>query len=200
MSEDRVIEKFKESPFRQELVIPEGTKLVKLMDGKESKLSLVASGTGEEHTLFSFTKRKVDKEEFIKYYTNTIAIQHSLGLAGRRALDVLQWALQRDGIDRDWIWLGGVILDDWNERPDIEKKISKSAWYRGISDLIEKRVIARMDSGRQGDYWCNPSILFNGKRQVVAEMIELDDSYIEGEVADDGGVFLTADKQNDLNI
>ena len=181
------------SPFRKNLVIPEGTKLVKLLQGKESQLSLVAGQTGEEMELLSFTRRKVDKEEFIKYYTNTISIQHNLGLAGRRALDVLQDAIQSNGIDRDQIWLGLKVLEAWNARDDIIKPISESAWYRGLDDLLANNILARNDCGRQAEYWLNPSIMFNGKRQVIVDLVELDEQLIEGEL-------LTEDKQQSIEF
>lgn len=190
--------KYKESPFRKDLVIPVGTKLVKLMEGKETQLSLVSMDTGEEQSLFSFARRKVDKEEFVKYYTNTIAVQHDLGLAGRKVLDVVQYVVQKTAIDRDYIHLGVQELSTWNEREDIKKPISDSAWYRGIKNLIESGILARYENGQLGYYWVNPSIMFTGKRQIIMDLIELDESFIEGELNDDP--MLTADKQKELGF
>lgn len=189
------IVKYKVSPFRKDLAIPEGHKLVKLMEGKESKLSLV-SIDGEEQTLFSFARRKVDKEEFVRFFTNNIAVQHDLRLAGRRALDVVQWVVQREAIDKDSVHLGAVKLEAWNERKDIRKPISISAWGRGINELIQAGIIARNDNGQLAYYWLNPSILFNGRRQVIVDMIELDEQLIEGESVPN----LTADKQKSIDF
>ncbi|HIO42853.1 MAG TPA: hypothetical protein EYN33_02425 [Gammaproteobacteria bacterium] len=189
----------KESPFRKDLVIPEGHKLVKLMQGKESQLSLIAGSTGEEMELLSFARKKVDKETFVKYYTDEINKVHSLGLAGRRVMDIVQWIMQKSAIDRDEIHLGLPEMNLWNEREGVESKMSKSSMYRGIEELILKRCLARNGNGQTGYYWINPKVLFNGKRQTLINIIELDESFIEGEVEIDDPR-LTADKQKELKL
>jgi len=190
---------YKESPFRNELVIPEGFKLIKLLAGKESQLSLVAGSTGEELDLLSFTRKKVDKETFVKYYTNTIAIQHNLKLSGRRAMDIVQWIVQETGIDKDEIHLGLPEMNAWNARPEIVRKMSKTSLYRGIEELLFSRILARSENGQTGYYWINPKILFNGKRQCIIDLIELDETFLEGEVVDDPAM-LTDDKQKDFGF
>jgi hypothetical protein len=192
-------QEYKESPFRKDLVIPEGYKLVKLMQGKESQLSLISNGTGEEMELLSFTRRKVDKETFVKYYTDEINKVHGLGLAGRRAMDIVQWIVQETGINRDEIHLGIKEMNTWNDRSDLEKKMSKSSLYRGIEELLLKKILARSGNEQTGYYWINPKVLFNGKRQTIIDMIELDESFIEGEVLD-ADPMLTADKQKELEL
>jgi len=188
------IARYKTSPFHDELVVPVGHKMLKVMDGKKDKTMLVNIETGEEMMTGVFTYKKVDNQTFVKHFTENIAITHNLGLAGRRACDILQWVIQDFAINKDSVWLGLQVLEDWNSRPDIIKKISKSSWYRGIDELIGGGVLARKDSGRQADYWLNCNIMFNGNRLLMATMIERDSDLVEGEVVPD----LTADKQLDM--
>ena len=185
---------YKTSPYNDELVVPVGHKMLKVMDGERDKTVLVNIESGEEMMTGVFTYKKVDNQTFVKYFTENIAITHNLGLAGRRACDILQWAIQGHAINKDSVWLGLQILDDWNEREDVIKKVSVSSWYRGVDELISGGVLARKDSGRQADYWLNCNIMFNGNRLVVSTMIERDADLVEGEVMPD----LTEDKQLDL--
>jgi hypothetical protein len=186
--------RYKDSPFRDDMVVPVGHKLLKVMDGKKDKTVLVNIESGEEMMTGVFTYKKVDNDTFVKSFTQNIAITHNLGLAGRRACDILQWVIQDHAINKDSVWLGLQVLDDWNARDDIIKKVSKSSWYRGVDELIEGGIIARKDSGRQADYWLNPNIMFNGNRLVLTTMIERDSNLLEGEIVPD----LTEDKQLDL--
>ena len=186
--------KYKESPFTEQMVVPVGHKMLKVMDGKKDKTVLMNIETGEEQMTGVFTYKKVDNQQFVKYFTENIAITHNLGLAGRRACDVLQWVVQDHAINKDSVWLGMSVVDDWNKQISVSKPISKSAWHRGVSELIGGGILARKDSGRAGEYWLNCNIMFNGNRLLMATLIERDSNLIEGEVMPD----LTADKQIEL--
>ena len=190
----REVLRYKDSPFMDELVVPVGHKMLKIMDGKKDKTVVVNIETGEEQMTGLFSYKKVDNQTFVKHFTENIAITHNLGLAGRRACDILQWVIQDHAINKDSVWLGLQVLEEWNKRIDIIKKISKSSWYRGVEELIDGGILARKASGRQADYWLNCNIMFNGNRLLMVSMIERDSNLIEGEVMPD----LTADKQIEL--
>ena len=188
--------RYKESPFRERLVVPVGHKMLKVMDGKKDKTVLMNVETGEEQMTGLFSYKKVDNQTFVKYFTENIAITHNLGLAGRRACDILQWVIQDFAINKDSVWLGLQVLEDWNARDDVAKKITKSSWYRGVEELINGGILARKDAGRQAEYWLNCNIMFNGNRLAMVSIIERDSQLIEGEVMPD----LTADKQLDMEL
>jgi hypothetical protein len=192
----REVLRYKDSPFMGELVVPVGHKMLNVMNGKRDQTVLMNLETGEEQMTGLFTYKKVDNQTFVKLYTENIAITHNLGLAGRRACDIVQWVIQDHAINKDSIWLGLQVLEDWNNRNDVIKKISKSSWYRGIEEMIGGGILARKDSGRQADYWLNCNIMFNGNRLLMTTLIERDSTAIDGVVMPD----LTADKQLDMGI
>ena len=190
----REVLRYKDSPFMDELVVPVGHRMLKVMDGKKDKTVVMNIETGEEQMTGLFSYKKVDNQTFVKHFTENIAITHNLGLAGRRACDILQWIIQDHAINKDSVWLGLQVLEEWNKRDDIVKKISKSSWYRGVEELIDGGILARKASGRQADYWLNCNIMFNGNRLLMVSLIERDSNLIEGEVMPD----LTEDKQIEL--
>ena len=192
----REVLRYKDSPFMGELVVPVGHKMLNVMNGKRDQTVLMNLETGEEQMTGLFTYKKVDNQTFVKLYTENIAITPNLGLAGRRACDIVQWVIQDHAINKDSIWLGLQVLEDWNNRNDVIKKISKSSWYRGIEEMIGGGILARKDSGRQADYWLNCNIMFNGNRLLMTTLIERDSTAIDGVVMPD----LTADKQLDMGI
>lgn len=186
--------KYKESPFIDQLVVPVGHKMLKVMDGKKDKTVLMNIETGEEQMTGLFNYKKVDNQQFVKYFTENIAVTHNLGLAGRKACDVLQWVIQNHAINKDWIWLGASVLEEWNEKGYAKKPMSVATWHRGINELIDGGVLARRDKGRRAEFWLNCNIMFNGNRLMMATLIERDSQLLEGEVMPD----LTADKQIEM--
>lgn len=197
--EGRTLLKWKTSPFTKELAVPVGHKMVKMIsDGNHDKTALINIDTGEELTTALYSYKKVDNQQFVKYFTENIAITHGLGLAGRKVCDILQWAIQDHAINKDTIWLGKVLVEEWNEKMAVVgvKKVSDSTFYEGITQLIKGGIVARKDSGRPGEYWLNANILFNGNRLAMISIIERDSNLIEGEVMPD----LTADKQLDMEL
>ena len=191
--------KFEHSPFTRELVVPVGHRLIKVMDGKKDKTALINIETGEEQMTGVFTYKKVDNAQFIKIFTENIAVTHGLNLAGRKACDILQYAIQGHAINKDSIWLGLAVLQEFNKHiaQSGVKPVSDSVFYDGINQLIKGGIIARNASGRAGDYWLNCNILFNGNRLMMTTIIERDEQLVQGEIVNDNPN-LTADKQLDL--
>ena len=192
--------KWKESPFTESLAVPVGHKMVKLMDGKKEKTALINIETGEEQMTGVFSFKKVDNQQFVKMFTENIAITHGLNLAGRKACDILQFAVQDHAINKDKIWLGLAVVEEFNTHVAKHgvKPVSDSVFYDGINQLIMGGILARCDSGRAGDYWLNCNILFNGNRLAMLSIIERDVTLVHGEVVEDANPMLTEDKQMDL--
>jgi len=199
---DKKLLKWKKSPFLEETVVPVSHRMVKVMDGKKDKHVLMNIETGEEQMTAVFSYKKVDNQQFVKYFTENIAITHGLRLAGRKVCDILQWAVQDHAINKDTIWLGKALLSDWNETMKVNevKPVSDSTFYEGINQMIDGGIIARKDSGRAGEYWLNCNIMFNGNRLAMVSIIERDNNLVVGEVMDSDKSIpdLTADKQQTL--
>jgi hypothetical protein len=59
-------------------------------------------------------------------------------------------------------------MEDFNEAHN--KKLSKAVLYRGLTELIKNKIIAR--SQREAEYYINPAFVFNGDRLVFTTIIE----------------------------
>ena len=99
---------------------------------------------------------EVDEGQFIKLFTKDLAVWFDLTKTGMRVFGALLATVQEQAIMRDSVFF------DYNH-PTVEAfKITKSTFYRGLEELMEKKFIAR---GRTtGWYFTNPEIFFNGNR------------------------------------
>lgn len=166
--ERKEITRHKENPFIEDLNVSVRTKQIKVSKlGKDDNV-LVDRETGEAKGTFVGTYKQVDDEQFLKLFTANIALTFELKSAGIKAFNVVCWMMQQKAIDKALITIDRYVLEDFNEAH--KKKLSKSVLYRGLDNLIENKIIAR--SRREGDYFINPSFMFNGDRIVFATIIE----------------------------
>lgn len=99
---------------------------------------------------------EVDEGQFVKLFTKDLAIWFDLNKAGMRVFGALLTVVQTSAIGRDLVY-----FDHASESAQ-DFKISKTTFYRGIEELLEKGFIARHKS--VGWYFTNPSMFFNGNR------------------------------------
>lgn len=165
----RNIVRHKENPFIQDLEIKIRHKNVKVSKlGKRDSIDLIDTGTGEHHGTYIGTTKKVDEEQFLKLFTANIAMTFDLKAPGIKAFNVLCFVMQNTAIERDKIFIDKFVLEEFNEAH--KKKLSKAVLYRGLSELIDSKIIAR--SQREGEYFINPNFVFNGDRIVFTTVIE----------------------------
>jgi len=97
----------------------------------------------------------VDGEEFVKIFANGVAGIYDLKAAGRNVLtfllDVVQ---QHPNTDRIYLHFLDAVEEPW--------KISKTVFFRGLGELIEKQFVAPSD--RQNMFFLNPLMIWNGDR------------------------------------
>lgn len=161
--------RYKENPFISELEITTRRKNVKVSKiGKDDKVDLINTNTGEHHGTYITTTKRVDSEQFLKLFTSNIALTFDLLAAGIKAFNVLCWVTQNKAIERDLITIDKYVLLDFNEAH--KKKLSKAVLYRGLTQLIGAKIIAR--ARKEGDYFINPNFVFNGDRIVFTSVIE----------------------------
>lgn len=162
------IVRYKENPFIDDLNLSVRSKQVRVSRLGKDQDVMVNEDTGEVRGTVVSTFKKVDDEQFVKLFTANIALTFDLTAAGIKAFNVVIWLIQNKAIERDIIAIDKFVLEDFNEVHN--KKLSKAVLYRGLDNLIQCKIIAR--ARREGDYFINPSFMFNGDRIVFATIIE----------------------------
>jgi hypothetical protein len=116
---------------------------------------------------YMIVKRNVDKEEFVKVFKNQLKLIFDLT---KTAQKVLGYFIENLGMNKDF-----VIFD--RTKAKISSSLySDSSIYQGLSELIQKSVIAK--SKLSQIYFINPAILFNGDRLIVINAWIKDDNII----------------------
>lgn len=145
--------KYELSPFIDRLTVKTRGKKVTVARGS----ALVDMSTGEIEGVTEIAQIvEVDEGQFIKLFTQDLAIWFDLNKAGMRVFGALLTIVQESAIGRD------MVFFDVRSEALAAFKISKSMFYRGLDELIEKGFIARHLS--PGWYFTNPAMFFNGNR------------------------------------
>ncbi|MGQ6551106.1 replication/maintenance protein RepL [Serratia sp. IR-2025] len=172
-SEVSLVERYKENPFIECMVVPvRGQKVQLSRLGRDDNV-LVNQTTGEEMGTHVTTFRKVDAEQFVKLFTANIALTFGLNAAGIKAFNVLIWAVQYKAIGKDQIDLDSLALEDFlaaHEGNAPSVKLSYATFKRGLNELQKAQIIAK--TLRAGRYFINPNFCFNGDRIAFTTLIE----------------------------
>mgnify|MGYP003600848599 CR=1 FL=1 len=161
------------NPFLEGMVVPvKGQKVQLSRIGKDDNV-LVNHATGEVQGTHVTTYRTVDADQFVKLFSQNIALTFSLKAAGIKAFNVLIWILQSKAIDRDLIPLDKFALEEFvtthaNRSPSI--KLSLPTFGRGLVELESAQIIAKHI--RPGFYYINPNFCFNGDRIAFTTVIQ----------------------------
>ena len=167
--------RYKENPFLENMIVPVQGRRVQLSHlGKDDNI-LVNQATGEVQGTHVTTFRKVDNEQFVKLFTQNIALTFDLTSAGIKAFNVLLYAVQNYAITKDQVDLDSFTLDDFisqykDKSPPL--KLSSATFNRGINEIEKSQIIAK--TIRQGRYFINPNFVFNGDRIAFSTIIEKD--------------------------
>lgn len=146
-------QKHEKSPFLDKLEISTKGRKVTVARGS----SLVDLETGEVSGITEIAQVvQVDDEAFIKLFTKDLAVWFDLSRAGLRVFGALLTTVQTLAIGVD------IVFFDVRSESLAAFKISKTTFYRGLDELIEKGFIARHLSA--GWFFINPAIFFNGDR------------------------------------
>lgn len=161
------------NPFLEGMVVPvRGQKVQLSRIGKDDNV-LVNHVTGEVQGTHVTTFRSVDADQFVKLFTQNIALTFDLKAAGIKAFNVLMWILQTKAIDKDLIPLDRFVLDEFitkhiDRKPPL--KLSLPTFGRGLAELEHAQIIAKHI--RPGFYYINPNFCFNGDRIAFTTVIE----------------------------
>jgi hypothetical protein len=165
--------RFDKNPLTNDMIVPVGKKQVKLSRmGKDTDV-LMNQETGELKGTHIATYKKVDTEQFIKLFTQNIALTFGLKAAGIKAFSILAWVVQHGAISKDVVTIGSYELDNFlkahnGSEPPI--KLSIPTLMRGLIELEKAQIIAKHT--KRGWYFLNPNFLFNGDRIAFTTVIE----------------------------
>ncbi len=161
------------NPFLSNMVVPvRGQKVQLSRLGKDDQV-LVNQATGEVQGTHVTTFRQVDSEQFVKLFTQNIALTFDLKAAGIKAFNVMLWAVQNKAIDKDLVPLDRYVLEDFLKLHTTRKPpvaLSLPTFARGLAELEKAQIIAK--HVRPGFYYLNPNFCFNGDRIAFTTLIE----------------------------
>lgn len=142
---------------KKNLTVSRGTELIERKDTSKTYFANIV------HT------QEVDKEEFIKLYTSQIKAYFDLTKTAYKVFFIFL-RIYQDAIGKDHFYLSCKKAMSLAEKID-HFVLSESIFYRGIKELIEKRIIAK--TNEKNWYFINPAIIFNGDRaRFVSEIIK----------------------------
>ncbi len=118
---------------------------------------LIKNDTGEiVSDLAGFwTAEEVDSTKFVKLYINGVKAFSDLSTKGTKVFEILYYEIQNN-IGKDKIYLNFGTLD-------LSIKISKTTFYDGLNELVDKKFIAPVENAQHW-FWINPDYLWNGDR------------------------------------
>lgn len=165
--------RYKTNPFLEGMIVPVKGKQVRLSRLGRDENILVNQNTGEVQGTHVTTYKRVDGEQFVKLFTANIALTFDLSAQGIKAFNVLMWAMQKQSVSKDEVFLDTHIREEflavYNDK-DKPIKLSQPTFARGLAELAKAQIIAK--TIRQGVYWINPNFAFNGDRIAFTTLIE----------------------------
>lgn len=142
---------------KRNLTVSRGTELIERKDTSKTYFANIV------HT------QQVDKEEFIKLYTSQIKAYFDLTKTAYKVFFIFL-RIYQDAIGKDHFYLSCKKAMSLADKID-HFALSESIFYRGIKELIGKRIIAK--TNEKNWYFINPAIVFNGDRaRFVSEIIK----------------------------
>ncbi|HGX3632922.1 TPA: hypothetical protein ACNEJM_004814 [Escherichia coli] len=168
-TENDKLTEYKMNPFvfDKELKIETKTRNLTVRKGTE----LVNKDNADEsESYFSniVQKKEVDKEEFIKLFTSQIKVYFDLTKTAHKIFLIIL-ALYQKEIGKDYVLL--TCKKAQNVAKTLDFELSAPIFYRGIKELVEKKIIAK--SVDKIVFYINPAIFFNGDRaRFVTEVIK----------------------------
>lgn len=157
-------ERYENNPFLKDLEFKVSDKnSIFTLDKKD----FVDPETGEIVNARMVKRTTVDKEQFIKIFSNMVGHILELNSPGTKVFGFLLWVLQNSKPGVDKVRLDNMMLDEFSKT--YEFVISRTVLTRGIQALEDRRVIAKTAS--MGYYWINPAMIFNGDRVALTHII-----------------------------
>lgn len=163
-------QRYELNPFVDVLVIRKKRQKLKVTNSAQlNDETWINNTTGELATTQLYTYREVDESQFVKLFTQNIALTFNLTSAGIKALNVLIYAVQFKALNKDRVVLDEFTLQDFL-LSNTEVVLSRPTFSRGLVELERANILARCL--KRGDYFINPNFVFNGDRLLFVNAIK----------------------------
>lgn len=162
-----------QNPFSYDLVYPKGgrkekTKTVGYLDGGMAgwvtqRVGMTDKKTGEllpDSSLVMNVKKRVDNEQFVKFYTNGLAAIFELSPGAQKVLQALLCVYNGPKAFGDQIYFG------YQTAVDTGYAHRRQAWKSGMNELMFREFLCPSTEG-EGWYWINPTLFYRGDRLVL---------------------------------
>lgn len=154
------------NPFVSEMVttIKQGHKTTGFATTKRDVLDPKTGEITGETAVTGF-KKTVDKDEFVKIFSNSV---YEIFDCSKRAKDVFSILLKhymKGEYNSDKVYFNYFIAKE-----DYGYDRSSKTFIPAMNELIYKRFIAEVE-GQSGMYWINPNMFFKGDRMVLMQDI-----------------------------
>lgn len=167
--------KHSKNPFLAETVaeVEIGYKTTTFGTGK----TLADVETGEIAATAAYKQvRVVDRSQFLMFYLQAQNQFWQLSQREQKCFRLIFWEVQTNAIGKDEVYLSWETADAFFKEEGI--KMSRATYFRAISELIEKKIIA--ESVRTNIFFINPLVIFNGNRGLfVQEIISKDPAIVD---------------------
>jgi hypothetical protein len=162
----RGLTRYAENPFIEATSLTTKTRSRTVKSNETGdRLMVVSETSGEILAPAGFWHtQEVDKTQFVKLFVNGVKAIANLSAAGTKAFALLYVQLQKN-IGKDQIVLSFYDVDQEQE------SISKSTFFRGVSELVTKGFLA--ESMVDSRYFVNPDYIWNGDRLAFVKEYRL---------------------------
>lgn len=172
------------NPFWESLEMDLKRKRITLA-GEDGPKALVSLATGHKEGVVEVTRAyEVDAERFVKIFTRHLSVFFDLSQNGLRLFEYVLFEVGRSH-SKDAIHMHPKDADRYHKGVG-RKGYSRSSYYRAVSELCDRGLIAEADIPWK--YFINPAVYWNGDRaRFVTELRKAPQIYAPGEVDPVGG-------------
>lgn len=146
---------YKQNPFMDEKYPLVQVKTKRITNNKGGYMVKAADGEVVSQIAGFWHAEEVDSTKFVKLYVNGVKAFSGLTSKGTKVFELMYYEIQNN-IGNDKIQLRFQSIDQEMT------KISKSTFYDGLNELVEKKFLAPTDV--PNFYWVNPDYVWNGDR------------------------------------
>lgn len=169
--------KYNGNPFIDDELLLQLSGLKNVRYTQQSRNAIVDTATGEYEpaTLQVIKTIKADKEKFVKLYTTHLRVFFELTANSNKLLQYIFHKVQTEAKDTDQIYINYTDADEFYTNHNL--KISESAFFKGLKELVEKQFLAY--SIKTNIFYINPKLFFNGDRVEFITTFEKDKQEVE---------------------
>jgi hypothetical protein len=163
--------KNEENPFMDQVMMHIKEKNAKIGNLRSPGTYIDNDGVEHQTSNAIYTRKMVDSQQFVKLYTGNIKVMFDLTKTGIR---IFGYFLAKATKSNEKAYFNQA------ECMDFCSYTSKKTVYNGLSELLDKGIIARTENSNE--YFINPALFFNGDRMIIVndyvkqpELKKLDD-------------------------